>query len=102
MEFITCSCVFLAIMGFFMFKYQVVKYKWPLETGNFGSTNELTLSSFSYSELKKATNGFEEGLDRGSVRALYKGVLFKGEKLVAVKRLEKMMVGKESCMQRCM
>ncbi|XP_031279780.1 G-type lectin S-receptor-like serine/threonine-protein kinase LECRK1 [Pistacia vera] len=91
MEFITCSCVFLAITGFFMFKYQVVKYKWPLETGNFGSTNELTLSSFSYSELKRATNGFEEGLSRGSVGALYKGVLFKGEKLVAVKRLEKMM-----------
>ncbi|KAJ0096995.1 hypothetical protein Patl1_27790 [Pistacia atlantica] len=91
MGFITCSCVFLAIRRFFMFKYQVVKYKWPLETRNFGSTDELTLRPFSYSELKRATNGFEKGLGKGSFGALYKRVLFKGEKLVAIKRLEKMM-----------
>ncbi|XP_044471313.1 uncharacterized protein LOC123200226 [Mangifera indica] len=61
--FITCSCAFLAVSGFFMFKYRVAKYKWLLETGNFGSTEELTLRSFSYSELKRSTNGFRENLD---------------------------------------
>ncbi|XP_044461410.1 G-type lectin S-receptor-like serine/threonine-protein kinase LECRK3 [Mangifera indica] len=89
--FITCSCVFLAVSGFFMFKYRVAKYKWLLETGNFGSTDELTLRSFSYSELKRATNRFKENLGRGSFGAVYKGVFHKGGKLVAVKRLEKMM-----------
>ncbi|XP_031278713.1 G-type lectin S-receptor-like serine/threonine-protein kinase LECRK1 [Pistacia vera] len=89
--FISCSCVFLAVSGFFIFKYRVVEYKWLLETGNFGSADELTLRPFSYSELKRATNGFKEGLGRGSFGAVYKGVLYNGEKPVAVKRLEKMM-----------
>ncbi|KAJ0098268.1 hypothetical protein Patl1_27789 [Pistacia atlantica] len=90
-SFITCSCIFLGMSGFFVFKYRVAKYKWLLETGNFGSTDELTMRSFSYNELKKATKGFKEELGRGSFGAVYKGSFYKGEKLVAVKRLEKMM-----------
>ncbi|KAJ0098266.1 hypothetical protein Patl1_27787 [Pistacia atlantica] len=32
--FISGSCVFLLVSGFFIFKYRVVEYKWLLETGN--------------------------------------------------------------------
>ncbi|KAJ0097283.1 hypothetical protein Patl1_27809 [Pistacia atlantica] len=70
------------INGFFIFKYQVVEYKWLLDTGNFGSTDEFTLWPFSYSVLKRATNGFKEGLGSSSFGAVYKGVLYNGEKLV--------------------
>ncbi|KAL9459409.1 hypothetical protein AB3S75_002750 [Citrus x aurantiifolia] len=87
--FILCSFVFLAISGLFIFKYRVVKYQWMLENG-IGPTDEFTLRSFSYSELKRATNGFREELGKGSFGAVYKGTLHKGEYLVAVKRLEKM------------
>ncbi|XP_044480009.1 G-type lectin S-receptor-like serine/threonine-protein kinase RLK1 [Mangifera indica] len=90
-SFVTCSCILLGMSGFFVFKYRVAKYKWLLETGNFGLTDELTMRSFSYNELKKATNGFKEEVGRGSFGAVYKGAFYKGEKLVAVKRLEKMM-----------
>ena len=56
--FILCSCVFLAISVFFIYQY-LVKDKWLLKKGNFGLTNDLIPSSFSYNELKKATNGFK-------------------------------------------
>ncbi|GMN47020.1 hypothetical protein TIFTF001_016201 [Ficus carica] len=52
--------------------------------------DELTLRAFSYNELKRATNGFREELGKGSFGAVYKGSLNKGRKLVAVKRLEKL------------
>ncbi|XP_031272255.1 G-type lectin S-receptor-like serine/threonine-protein kinase RLK1 [Pistacia vera] len=81
------SCVFLAISGFFIFKYRVAKYKRLLKTGKFGLNDELTLRSFSYYELKKATKGSREELGRGSFGAVYKGSFHRGEKLVAVKRL---------------
>ena len=45
---------------------------------------------FSYNELKRATNGFKEQLGKGSFGAVYKGALYKGKRLVAVKRLEKL------------
>lgn len=64
--FIISSCVFLAICVFFIYQYQVVKDKWLLEIGNFGLTDDLIPCSFSYNELKKATNGFKEELGKGS------------------------------------
>ncbi|EXB54677.1 G-type lectin S-receptor-like serine/threonine-protein kinase RLK1 [Morus notabilis] len=51
---------------------------------------ELTLRVFSYNDLKRATNGFSEKLGKGSFGAVYRGSLNKGRKLVAVKRLEKL------------
>ncbi|KAL7218079.1 hypothetical protein ACSBR2_011367 [Camellia fascicularis] len=44
---------------------------------------------FSYSELKKPTNGFKEERRNRSFEAVYKGTLYKGKMLIAVKRLEK-------------
>ncbi|KAA8546987.1 hypothetical protein F0562_003416 [Nyssa sinensis] len=41
------------------------------------------------SELQRATNGFKEELGKGSFGAVYRGTLYKGKKLVAVERLEK-------------
>ncbi|PPD75750.1 hypothetical protein GOBAR_DD27325 [Gossypium barbadense] len=63
---VACSCALLAISG------------------------ELTLTSFSYNELKRATNGFKEELGKGSFGAVYKGSLNRGRNLIAVKRLEKL------------
>ncbi|TYH75647.1 hypothetical protein ES332_D04G034100v1 [Gossypium tomentosum] len=71
---VACSCALLAISGVFIFKFRVLRYKRLLEIGNLGLTGELTLTSFSYNELKRATNGFKEEL---------------GRNLIAVKRLEK-------------
>ncbi|CAL5392987.1 unnamed protein product [Camellia sinensis] len=85
---LTSSCAALAISGIYVYKFRVLKYKRLLQYGNSGITKELTLQ-FSYSELRKATNGFKEELGKGSFGAVYKGTLYKEKKLIAVKRLEK-------------
>ena len=84
------SCVALATFGRFILKIRVLTYKRLLKNGNLGLPEEVTLRLFTYNELKRATNGFKEELGRGSFGAVYKGGLNKGKKLVAVKRLEKL------------
>ncbi|XP_059432732.1 G-type lectin S-receptor-like serine/threonine-protein kinase LECRK1 [Corylus avellana] len=88
--FTALSCVGLAISGFFVFKSRVLRYQRLLENGNLGANEEVTLRLFSYNELKRATNGFKAELGKGSFGAVYKGALYKGRRLVAVKRLEKL------------
>ncbi|KAF5942727.1 hypothetical protein HYC85_020369 [Camellia sinensis] len=86
---LTSSCVALAILGIYVYKFRVLKYKRLLQYGNLGITLELTLHLFSYSELKKATNGFKEEVGKGSFGAVYEGTLCRGKKLIAVTRLQK-------------
>jgi hypothetical protein len=88
--FTAVSCVALAISGLFVFKSRVLRYQRLLENGNLGANEEVTLRLFSYNELKRATNGFKEEIGKGSFGAVYKGALHKGRRLVAVKRLEKL------------
>ncbi|KAM5563577.1 G-type lectin S-receptor-like serine/threonine-protein kinase LECRK1 [Rosa sericea] len=86
------SCVALAISGFYIFKIRVLRYKRLTEVnGNLGlADEELTMRVFSYNELKRATDGFKQELGKGSFGAVYKGALNRGKKLIAVKRLEKL------------
>jgi len=88
--FITCSSIAIAVSVFFISKSRVVKARMRLGSGNLGLAHELTLRAFSYRELKNATKGFREELGKGSFGAVYKGTLYKGKKVIAVKRLEKL------------
>ncbi|MFS7913348.1 putative protein kinase RLK-Pelle-SD-2b family [Helianthus anomalus] len=54
-----------------------------------GLAEDLILRSYTYNELRKATNGFKQELGRGSFGTVYKGCIYKGNKTIAVKRLEK-------------
>ncbi|KAB2033643.1 hypothetical protein ES319_D04G033100v1 [Gossypium barbadense] len=90
LSFVACSCALLTISGVYIYKFRVLRYKRLLELGNLGLTEELTLTLFSYKELKRATNGFKEELGKGSFGAVYKGSLNRGRQLIAVKRLEKL------------
>ncbi|XP_030470559.1 G-type lectin S-receptor-like serine/threonine-protein kinase LECRK1 [Syzygium oleosum] len=83
------SCVALAIAGLFAFKLRFFEYRKLLDRGDIGLSEELALRSFSYKELKRATNGFKEELGKGSFGAVYKGSLSRGRRIIAVKRLEK-------------
>ncbi|PIN19776.1 Serine/threonine protein kinase [Handroanthus impetiginosus] len=87
---VTYSCATLATFGVFIFKTRVIKYKRLLASRTSGLAKELTLRLYSYNELKEATKGFKEELGKGSFGAVYKGNLNNGEKLVAVKRLQKL------------
>ncbi|BFG35231.1 hypothetical protein CerSpe_215050 [Prunus speciosa] len=86
------SCAALAVSGFYIFKIRLLRYKRLTEiNGDLGlADEELTLRAFSYNELRRATNGFKEELGKGSFGAVYKGALNKGKKIIAVKRLEKL------------
>ncbi|KAE8706890.1 hypothetical protein F3Y22_tig00110387pilonHSYRG00113 [Hibiscus syriacus] len=87
---VACSCALLTTSGVFIYKFRVLRYKRLLEMGDLGLTRELMLTSFSYKELKRATNGFKQELGKGSFGAVYKGTLDRGRKPIAVKRLEKL------------
>jgi pentatricopeptide repeat protein len=76
--------------GLYMFKIRVLSYKRLKESETLVLTQGLALNLFSYDELKRATNGFKDMLGKGSFGTVYKGALYKGKKLVAVKRLEKL------------
>ncbi|KAI5324010.1 hypothetical protein L3X38_033083 [Prunus dulcis] len=86
------SCAALAVSGFYIFKIRLLQYKRLTEIkGDLGlADEELTLRAFSFNELRRATNGFKEELGKGSFGAVYKGALNKGKKIIAVKRLEKL------------
>ncbi|XP_059641582.1 G-type lectin S-receptor-like serine/threonine-protein kinase LECRK4 [Cornus florida] len=86
---VTYSCFALAFSGLFIFKFRILKYRRLLETASSGLIEEFTLRSYSYNELRKATSGFIEKLGQGSFGTVYRGALYKGKKLIAVKRLEK-------------
>ncbi|KAL1542090.1 G-type lectin S-receptor-like serine/threonine-protein kinase LECRK3 [Salvia divinorum] len=49
----------------------------------------ISLKVFTFEHLSEATDGFNEELGRGASGTVFKGVLQNGQKMVAVKRLEK-------------
>ncbi|XP_047956226.1 G-type lectin S-receptor-like serine/threonine-protein kinase LECRK3 [Salvia hispanica] len=49
----------------------------------------ISLQAFTFEHLSIATDGFKEELGRGASGTVFKGVLQNGQKMVAVKRLEK-------------
>ncbi|GMY32532.1 G-type lectin S-receptor-like serine/threonine-protein kinase LECRK1 [Fagus crenata] len=78
----------------------IVIYRSRVE--NTSSNKKIVLSdedvgprSFTYAELERVTDNFKEELGRGSFGIVYKGAIENGEKVVAVKRLEKLMVDRE-------
>ncbi|PHT52519.1 hypothetical protein CQW23_06981 [Capsicum baccatum] len=58
-------------------------------TGTTGLTKDFIVRTCSYRELKHATYGFKEELEKDAFGPVYKGSFDKGRNLVAVKRLEK-------------
>ena len=54
-----------------------------------GFAEDLTLRSFSYEELKDASNNFTDEIGKGSCGTVFKGVLSNGNRIVAIKRLAK-------------
>ncbi|OWM73444.1 hypothetical protein CDL15_Pgr026543 [Punica granatum] len=69
-----------------------LKKRMPLSNGVLDNTvgGTALIKSFTYKELKEATDGFKEEVGRGAYGAVYKGVLTSNERsVIAVKVLEK-------------
>ncbi|KAL4599554.1 hypothetical protein ACB092_11G134900 [Castanea dentata] len=74
-----------------IYKNRVRAYRRVSNSGSVDLSMDVSLRSFTYSDLEKMTNGFKEELGRGSFGTVYKGTIWNGQKIVAVKRLEKVL-----------
>ncbi|XP_030936506.1 G-type lectin S-receptor-like serine/threonine-protein kinase LECRK1 [Quercus lobata] len=79
------ALVVLAITSILIYRYRAWKNK---NIENDGLIEDVTLRSYTYAELDKATNGFLNELGRGGFGTVFKGVMPNGRRVVAVKRLE--------------
>ncbi|KAL0005427.1 hypothetical protein SO802_012988 [Lithocarpus litseifolius] len=59
--------------------------------GYIGFSEDVAPQSFTYSDLESMTDGFKEELGRGAFGTVFKGTIQNGQKVVAVKRLEKVL-----------
>lgn len=64
-------------------------YKKIAKVGEVNIVEDVSLQAFTFEDLSRATNDFNEELGKGASGTVYKGVLQDSKKLVAVKRLEK-------------
>lgn len=86
------NILFIMIAAFFFFFYSHPKTRKITNTAsNILETNNL--QSFTYEELRKATDGFKEELGRGAFGIVYKGVLstLSSSIAIAVKKLDNVM-----------
>ncbi|XP_059629461.1 G-type lectin S-receptor-like serine/threonine-protein kinase LECRK3 [Cornus florida] len=88
---VALAFVVLVISGILIYRNRVWAYKMISEKGNVEFGEDVGPRAFTYAELEQVTNGFEEELGSGSFGKVYKGALLSGQKMVAVKRLEKVL-----------
>nr|GMC64417.1 G-type lectin S-receptor-like serine/threonine-protein kinase LECRK3 [Ipomoea batatas] len=82
----------LAISGMLIHKSRIWRYREISERDNNGQfCKDVGLRAFTYAELQRVTNDFKEELGRGAFGTVFKGVQAEPQKLVAVKRLEKVL-----------
>ena len=94
--------IMTVISGIAIYRNHVCAYKRLSNSGNVSLSVNVSPRSFTYSDLEKMTNGFKEELGRGSFGTVYKGTIWNGQKLVAVKILEKVLAEGEKEFQTVM
>ncbi|PQQ07588.1 G-type lectin S-receptor-like serine/threonine-protein kinase RLK1 [Prunus yedoensis var. nudiflora] len=86
---LTFALIILAITGVVIYRYRVWGYKKIPYSANGGFVEDVTLRSYTYVELEKATKGFTDEVGKGAFGTVYKGVISNGGRVVAIKKLEK-------------
>ncbi|EEF30589.1 G-type lectin S-receptor-like serine/threonine-protein kinase LECRK3 [Ricinus communis] len=81
----------LTIAGIMIYRYHVRAYKRISSNEHIGLSEEVAPLSFTYAELERVTDGFKEEIGRGSFGTVYKGLLSRSQKVVAVKKLERVL-----------
>ncbi|KAH0745626.1 hypothetical protein KY285_007283 [Solanum tuberosum] len=86
----------LGISGFLIHRIHVWTCRKIQESRNVQLCEDVAPRAFSYAELEQATSGFKEALGRGAFGTVFKGILAEGQKVIAVKRLDKELVEGET------
>ncbi|XP_015582465.1 G-type lectin S-receptor-like serine/threonine-protein kinase LECRK3 [Ricinus communis] len=81
----------LTVIGIMIYRYHVKAYKRISSNEHMGLSEEVAPLSFTYAELERVTDGFKEEIGRGSFGTVYKGLLSSSQKVVAVKKLERVL-----------
>ncbi|KAL6227913.1 hypothetical protein ACLB2K_001867 [Fragaria x ananassa] len=89
-SFTALGFILLVISVTVLWKNNVWAYKRMSEVNGDAEWNEdVTPRLYAYEDIEKMTNNFNEEVGRGASGTVYKGVIGNSQKLVAVKRLEK-------------
>ncbi|KAM5563443.1 G-type lectin S-receptor-like serine/threonine-protein kinase LECRK3 [Rosa sericea] len=83
---LTFSLVIMAITGVVIYRYRVWDYRKVTNSAGEGLIEGVTLRSYTYCELEKATKGFTNQVGKGAFGTVFKGVI--GGREVAIKQLE--------------
>ncbi|XP_073104291.1 G-type lectin S-receptor-like serine/threonine-protein kinase LECRK4 [Elaeis guineensis] len=86
---IACIISSLATLIFFFYRYRAGRYGRLWRNKEPALVDEIAPRPFSYHELREATDGFKEELGKGAFGTVFKGTLPRGQRVIAVKRLEK-------------
>ncbi|KAL3528000.1 hypothetical protein ACH5RR_012656 [Cinchona calisaya] len=87
----TFGVLMFVLTGVYAHRNRLRAYKNISEDVNVEYIENVAPRAFTFAELEQATNDFREELGRGAFGAVYKGILPNSQKVVAVKKLEKML-----------
>ncbi|XVE55179.1 hypothetical protein DITRI_Ditri03aG0138900 [Diplodiscus trichospermus] len=79
----------LACSGILIYRHRIQDSRRILDERDNRFAEDVTLKSFTYEELKNATNNFTEYIGKGAFGTVFRGVISNGKRIVAIKRLEK-------------
>ncbi|CDP04767.1 unnamed protein product [Coffea canephora] len=79
------------VAGVYVHRNRARACKQVLGNGNVEFDKNVAPRAFTFAELEQATNEFREELGRGAFGTVYKGILPNSNKVVAVKKLEKVL-----------
>ncbi|XP_043698453.1 G-type lectin S-receptor-like serine/threonine-protein kinase LECRK3 [Telopea speciosissima] len=97
LAFSACTFMVFAFSGFLVYQYRVWAYTKISDQAKLGLVEEIGLRSFTYVELEKMTEDFKEVVGRGAFSTVFKGTFLSnnGRRIVAVKRLDKVLDERE-------
>ncbi|GMJ12399.1 hypothetical protein like AT1G34300 [Hibiscus trionum] len=87
-------CV-LAFSGVLIYRHRIRQYKRVMDQRDSKFVEDVTLKSFTYEELKSATNNFMDCIGKGGFGTVFRGVISNGKRIVAIKRLERVVADGE-------